>query len=165
LSVAALPVSKISSFAGASKERGLSLKKLSPIAAFIFLACTCAVSPASAALSSKEQEIRDAVSVRADEAVGFLEKVVTISSGTMSHDGVRAVGAEFSSALEKLRFETSWESFPAAINRAGHLIALREGARGKKILLLGHLDTVFEAANRKFTQIRLRHTSPFSSAA
>ncbi|MEZ5920285.1 MAG: M20/M25/M40 family metallo-hydrolase [Parvularculaceae bacterium] len=123
------------------------MKKFLPIAATVFFASMSAVSPASAALSPKEQEIRDAVSASADEAVGFLEKVVTTGSGTMSHDGVRAVGAEFSEALAELGFKTSWETFPPEINRAGHLIAVREGARGKKLLLLGHLDTVFEAAD------------------
>jgi glutamate carboxypeptidase len=31
------------------------------------------------------------------------------------------------------------------MRRAGHLVATREGSRGKRLLLLGHLDTVFEA--------------------
>ncbi|OYU75589.1 MAG: peptidase M20, partial [Burkholderiales bacterium PBB5] len=33
---------------------------------------------------------------------------------------------------------------PEAMRRAGHLAAQRDGPRGKKLLLLGHLDTVFE---------------------
>ena len=30
------------------------------------------------------------------------------------------------------------------LRRAGHLVATREGKRGKRLLLIGHLDTVFE---------------------
>ncbi len=33
---------------------------------------------------------------------------------------------------------------PPAMKRAGHLAATREGGQGKRVLLLGHLDTVFE---------------------
>jgi glutamate carboxypeptidase len=33
---------------------------------------------------------------------------------------------------------------PPAMHRAGHLVAWKEGARGKRVLLIGHLDTVFE---------------------
>ena len=102
-------------------------------------------SPAGAALSAEEEAIRAAVDARKDEAIAFLEKVVSIPSGTMSHDGVRAVGAEFSKAFEDLGFAVRWEEFPAEVNRAGHLVAVREGARGRKILLIGHLDTVFES--------------------
>ncbi|HNR75741.1 MAG TPA: M20/M25/M40 family metallo-hydrolase [Parvularculaceae bacterium] len=100
---------------------------------------------AAAAISPEEQKIRDAVAARKTEAVDFLETVVNIASGTMSHDGVRAVGAEFSAAFEELGFETRWESFPDEVNRAGHLIAKRDGGRGRKILLIGHLDTVYES--------------------
>lgn len=101
--------------------------------------------PAAAGISQTEQAIRDAVAARESEAIEFLEKVVNIGSGTMSHEGVRAVGAEFSQAFADLGFEVRWESFPEDVNRAGHLIARREGGRGAKILLLGHLDTVFES--------------------
>jgi len=103
------------------------------------------VNNASAEISPAEQNIRDAVFAREEEAIAFLEKIVNIGSGTMSHDGVKAVGAEFSSALEGLGFETRWESFPDDMNRAGHLIATRAGDRGRKLLLIGHLDTVFES--------------------
>ncbi|MCB2097863.1 MAG: M20/M25/M40 family metallo-hydrolase [Parvularculaceae bacterium] len=100
---------------------------------------------ASAAMSPEEQKIRDAVAARENEAIEFLESVVNIGSGTMSHAGVRAVGAEFSSAFEALGFAVRWEDFPDEVNRAGHLIARREGDRGRKLLLIGHLDTVYES--------------------
>ena len=33
---------------------------------------------------------------------------------------------------------------PAVENRGGHLVATRRGTKGKHLLLIGHLDTVFE---------------------
>lgn len=102
-------------------------------------------SAANAELSAMENSIRAAVAAREGEAITFLEKTVNIGSGTMSKAGVRAVGAEFSTALSDLGFDVRWEEFPEEMNRAGHLIARREGARGNRILLIGHLDTVFES--------------------
>jgi glutamate carboxypeptidase len=67
---------------------------------------------------------------------------VNINSGTMNFDGVRAVGAIFRQELERLGFATRWIPMEEA-NRAGHLVAERHG-RGKRVLLIGHLDTVFE---------------------
>jgi len=102
---------------------------------------------AHAELSAKEEAIRAAVAAREGEAIGFLERIVNIGSGTMSHDGVKAVGAEFSAAFAELGFDVRWETFPAEMKRAGHLIATRQGKGGRKVLLIGHLDTVFEAAD------------------
>ena len=46
--------------------------------------------------------------------------------------------------LEPLGFAVEWVDMKAA-GRAGHIIARHKGnGRGKKMLLIGHLDTVFE---------------------
>ena len=81
-----------------------------------------------------------------DQAVvmEILRRSVDINSGTMNHAGVREVGALIKPMLDELGFETRWITLPAAVNRAGHLFAERRGKRGKKLLLIGHLDTVFE---------------------
>jgi len=76
------------------------------------------------------------------EALAMLERVVNINSGTMNFDGVRAVGDIFAEELNSLGFKTRWVD-GAAFERAGHLIAERQGS-GPHILLIGHLDTVFE---------------------
>jgi glutamate carboxypeptidase len=116
------------------------------IRSFLFAAAYCAMSVAAhAELSATENSIRAATQARADEAISFLEKVVNIGSGTMSKDGVRSVGAEFSNAFADLGFDVRWEEFPEEMNRAGHLIARREGSRGNRILLIGHLDTVYKS--------------------
>ena len=87
------------------------------------------------------------------EGVSLLEKAVNINSGTMNHAGVRAVGQLFKSEFDALGFTTTWVD-GAAFQRAGHLVADHPG-RGPRILLIGHLDTVFEADSpfQKFERV------------
>jgi glutamate carboxypeptidase len=61
----------------------------------------------------------------------------------MNFAGVKRVGGVFEAEFKALGFRTSWID-GAAFNRAGHLVASRDG-QGPRILLIGHLDTVFEA--------------------
>ena len=75
-------------------------------------------------------------------ATQLLEKVVNINSGTMNFAGVRAVGEAFKPHFEALGFQTRWVD-GAAFGRSGHLVAEHKG-RGPHVLLIGHLDTVFE---------------------
>src|SRR3989304_4023332 len=77
-----------------------------------------------------------------DEAIALLERVVNINSGTMNLAGVREVGGIFRAELDRLGFKTTWVD-QSAVGRAGHLIADHPGP-GPRILLIGHLDTVFE---------------------
>jgi len=60
---------------------------------------------------------------------------------------VRAVGKLFRDQLDELGFKTRWIEMPPEMRRAGHLLAERQGGKGKRLLLLGHLDTVFEPGN------------------
>ena len=96
-------------------------------------------------LSLTEKKIVDKVKAMDEAAIDFLEKVVNINSGTMNLDGVRKVGAEFDTAFQAIGFNTEWIEMPEEMNRAGHLFARIQGDKGKKLLLIGHLDTVFEA--------------------
>ena len=96
-------------------------------------------------LSRTEKKIVDKVKAMDEAAIDFLEKVVNINSGTMNLDGVRKVGAEFDTAFQAIGFNTEWIEMPKEMNRAGHLFARIQGNKGKKLLLIGHLDTVFEA--------------------
>ncbi len=114
-------------------------------------------SPAGAQLklSKTEQKMVDYVRLHEEDAISFLEKVVNINSGTLNAPGVRAVGAEFDRELKALGFQTRWENMPPEMNRAGNFFAERKGKRwrnGKRILLLGHLDTVFEGEGQKFSR-------------
>ena len=71
---------------------------------------------------------------------------MNINSGTLNKEGVREVGAIFRKEFDDLGFKTEWISLPDSLNRAGHLVAERKGTKGKKLFLIGHLDTVFEKA-------------------
>ena len=95
-------------------------------------------------LSPIEQRIVAEVKAQSAEALGLLERSVNINSGTMNHAGVRAVGKLFRQEFDQLGFSTRWIDMPPEMQRAGHLLATREGSQGKRLLLLGHLDTVFE---------------------
>ena len=95
-------------------------------------------------LSATERRIASAVDQRNKEALALLERVVNINSGTMNFEGVRKVGDAFKAELDALGFTTKWVD-GAGFKRAGHLVAERNGrGRGPRILLIGHLDTVFE---------------------
>jgi glutamate carboxypeptidase len=57
---------------------------------------------------------------------------------------VRAVADALVPEFERLGFEVRWVPLPASTGRSGHLVAERRGTRGKRLLFIGHLDTVFE---------------------
>lgn len=103
---------------------------------------------ALAQLSDTEQRIVAAAKGRSAAALELLEKSVRINSGTLNPEGVRAVGEIFRAELEGLGFRTRWVEMPPSMKRAGHLAAVHEGnGTGKRVLLLGHLDTVFEKSS------------------
>ena len=109
------------------------------------LAVLAAAAPAAAQqLTAEEQRIVAYVEAHADEAVDFLEEIVNINSGTMNPAGVRRVARAFQAPLDSLGFDVRWIELPDSLNRAGHLFAYRTGTRGRSVLLIGHLDTVFE---------------------
>jgi len=131
-------------------------------APLIALLCTFCLSstqrtlaqPAGApALSSTEQKIRNYVRNHQTEQIAFLEKAVNINSGTFNLPGVRAVGRLFEPEFTALGFRSQWIALPDAVGRAGHFFAERKGKRGKRILLIGHLDTVFEGEGEKFVSL------------
>ena len=100
-------------------------------------------------LSSIERQIINRVSQNTAEAEKLLEEVVRINSGTMNQAGVRRVGQVFSRELKQIGFETRWIDLPPRLDRAGHLFAERQGDKGKRLLLIGHLDTVFDGDSIK----------------
>ncbi len=105
--------------------------------------------PALSQNTPTPEEMRIIAAVRGNSAsaLRMLERAVTINSGTLNAAGVRESGALFRAELDALGFETRWIEMPAAMKRGGHLAAIRksrEAPMGKRLLLLGHLDTVFE---------------------
>ncbi len=94
-------------------------------------------------LSGDERRIVEHVDRHRAEALTLLERAVNINSGTQNFAGVREVGKLFAAEFEQLGFQTRWID-GAPFKRAGHLIADHRGG-GRRFLLIGHLDTVFEA--------------------
>ncbi len=119
----------------------MSLRLLPALAAAFALAFA---TPAAAQLAPPEQAMIRTVDAEAERTVAMLEKWVNQNSGTMNFAGVRAVGDMVRAELEPLGFKVQWIDLKAA-NRSGHLVARHKGnGRGKRLLLIGHLDTVFE---------------------
>ena len=96
-------------------------------------------------LTADERKIAAAVDAHRDASLALLERVVNINSGTMNFAGVRQVGAILRARLDSLGFRTQWVD-GASFGRAGHLVAEHPGP-GPKLLLVGHLDTVFEPSS------------------
>jgi glutamate carboxypeptidase len=111
------------------------------------------IAAAQASLSSTERSIAQAVDRHNGEALALLERLVNINSGTNNFAGVRQVGDVLRAQFDALGFKTRWVE-GAAFHRAGHLVAEHPGP-GRKILLIGHLDTVFEPDNpfQKFERL------------
>jgi glutamate carboxypeptidase len=108
------------------------------------LALGIASMPARSALSPQEQQIVNSAAAETARAIELLETLVNINSGTMNPAGVEQVGRIMIDELEALGFATRWIPM-THVQRAGHVVAEHEGSgRGKRILLIGHLDTVFE---------------------
>ena len=99
---------------------------------------------ASQDLSKEELQLQKYINTYSDEAIQLLEKIVNINSGTLNIKGNRKVGNIFKKELDKLNFKTYWVTYGKEVERAGHLFAEMRGGKGKKIVLIGHLDTVFE---------------------
>ena len=108
----------------------------------------------SGGLNKAEKEIQKYVDQHTEEAIGLVEKVVNINSGTLNIAGNKTVGKIFQAELDRLGFNTYWVTYPETIKRSGHLFAEMRGGTGKKIVLIGHLDTVFEPDSpfQKFTR-------------
>ena len=114
---------------------------------FILLLFFLYTPSAFAQLDATEQTMVDFIDRTNAEAEAWLIESVNINSGTMNFDGVRAVADHLMPHFVALGFDTRFED-GAAFNRAGHLIAEHRGDGSRpdapKIMLIGHLDTVFE---------------------
>ncbi|MEP6818792.1 MAG: M20/M25/M40 family metallo-hydrolase [bacterium] len=106
------------------------------------LAALSATFASAQKISPEEQKLVDYIDAHTAEATALLEKTVNIESPTENLAGVKQVGAVFKTAFESLGFSARWINMPAEMKRAGHLLAEKKGTRGKRILLLGHIDTV-----------------------
>jgi glutamate carboxypeptidase len=114
-----------------------------PFAALIAL--QLALAPAAQAeLSKAESAMAKMVAAEQPRSIALLEKLVNQNSGSLNLEGVEKVGAMMRAELEPLGFTVTWKPMRET-GRAGHLIATHKGKRdGKRLLLIAHLDTVFE---------------------
>ncbi len=99
----------------------------------------------SSGLNADERRMMAWIDANTEDAIDLLEETVNISSGTMNHEGIRALGAVMERELEALGFTAEWIEVPDEMQRAGHLFGRRYCDGKKRVLLIGHLDTVFEA--------------------
>jgi glutamate carboxypeptidase len=117
------------------------MRRLLPLLAF---ALALAPAAAEARLGPAERKMVETIEREQPRTLGLLERLVNQNSGTLNLAGVEAVGRMVRAELEPLGFEVRWVPMAEA-GRAGHLIAARRGAgKGRRLLLIGHLDTVFE---------------------
>lgn len=97
----------------------------------------------AAGLTPDEQQIAKLVDARMGDFAGELEAAVRIDSATENLAGVRRMGEHFAAQLTGLGFTSRFVELPASTGRAGHLVAEHKGTQGKRVLLIGHLDTVY----------------------
>ena len=111
----------------------------------VALALSLAAAPALAAPPSvAERTMIATVDAERARTLALLERAVNQNSGTRNLAGVRAVHDIFAPEFAALGFTIRWMP-QDAVGRAGHLIATHKGKPGlKRLLLIGHLDTVFE---------------------
>jgi glutamate carboxypeptidase len=104
-------------------------------------------------LNGTERATVQAVDRHNAQALALLVRLVNMNSGTMNFAGVRAVGAVLRAQFDSLGFTTRWVD-GTPFHRAGHLVAEHKGP-GPKILIIGHLDTVFEPSSpfQKFEKL------------
>jgi glutamate carboxypeptidase len=96
------------------------------------------------ALSEKERMLTEEVEAQMNATIELLKRSVNINSGTFNVNGVREVGEVYRKELDQIGFQTAWIRMPDSLKRAGHLVAFKKGKKGKRVFLIGHLDTVFE---------------------
>ncbi len=105
------------------------------------------------ALTPQEERVVRTIDASRDADIALLERLVNINSGTLNAAGVRQVADVLKPEFERLGFRVRF-SMMDEVQRGPHLIAERKGTHGKRVLLIGHMDTVFEPASpfQKFTR-------------
>jgi len=104
-------------------------------------------------LTPEEKQIISEISKQMPQTMQLLEQLVNINSGTHNIEGVKSTGLILKKEFDNIGFTTEWIALPDSLKRAGHLVAhtkarlndaVGQGKKGKKLFLIGHLDTVFE---------------------
>ena len=117
------------------------------LVSFLVFGVLAGTARAQTGLSPIERRIVTAAEAEVPAAITLVERTVNVNSGSLNVAGVRKVGELYRPLLESLGFTVRWAEVPASMKRAGHLVAERKGTRGRRILIIGHLDTVFEPSS------------------
>jgi glutamate carboxypeptidase len=119
------------------------MNRMPPSTLIVFtVLAALAAGAAHADLGRAERAIAKQVAAGEAASEALLHRVVDIESPTENVAGVRAVGEAFAEEFRAIGMETRWVEMPPAMKRAGHLVAETRGTRGKRLLLIGHMDTV-----------------------
>src|SRR5438270_3850939 len=118
----------------------------------LIMAAVCPMGMAQNPPSAVESAMVRAVDAQTPAAIALLEKLVNINSGTMNVAGIVAVKDVVAPQIEALGFKVRWMPMRSLDGRAGdlvaeHVCAAGAGRCGKRLLLIGHLDTVFEPSS------------------
>jgi glutamate carboxypeptidase len=109
--------------------------------------CIASYAQSSVPLSLQEKAIVDYIDANEQASNELLARIVNINSGTHNLDGVRAIADIMRTQLSDLGFQVQWIPMEQ-VQRAGVLVAEHPcpepGKCGKRMLLIGHMDTVFE---------------------
>ena len=98
----------------------------------------------ASALDATQVRIAEAVDAGQTRALEILAETVNVDSATENHAGVRRVADIYAREFAAIGFETRWVELPAEVERAGHFVAVHRGEQGRRLLLIGHLDTVLQ---------------------
>lgn len=130
------------------------MKKYQPVYILSLILLLTLATVTNAQVDRTEKKLINWVDENNADALQLLKDIININSGTMNFDGVKAVADVLMSKFEALGMQTEWLD-GSAFNRAGHLVAKIEGGKGPKIMLIGHLDTVFEpdSPNQEWRQL------------
>ena len=109
-----------------------------------FVAVILASSSFGQPLSDEEKKILEIIDKNSQHAIELLKTTVDIESPTENVAGVKRVGSVFAKEFDSIGMKTRWIEMPPEMKRAGHLFAESAGTRGKRLLILGHLDTVLK---------------------
>jgi glutamate carboxypeptidase len=128
------------------------LKVPGVLVALSILSTTLAFAQATSSLTPVEQRMADNVDANNPADLELLQQLVDTNSGTMHLAGVLAIKDILTPRLEKLGFRVNWVPMDTMTHRAGDLVAEHpcpegQGPCGKRLLLIGHMDTVFEPSS------------------
>ncbi|MBU2971673.1 M20/M25/M40 family metallo-hydrolase [Pseudoalteromonas sp. C2R02] len=130
--------------------------KIKKIPTLLFLATSfIANTHANTKLDHNEKNIVKQAELAIPQALKEIEQAVNINSGSMNIEGVKQVGELAKQQLSDIGFDVQWLD-GSEFNRAGHILATHNSKKPNalKVLMIGHLDTVF-AKNDDFQKFKM----------